>query len=99
MLELRDVSAGYGSQIVLRDIDLVVPDRSVVGLLGPNGAGKTPAPKAGGRPAATPPRPGHPRWGRGDVVATPPTVPGRGLLRARRPGHLPGAERPGQPAP
>jgi branched-chain amino acid transport system ATP-binding protein len=41
MLELRDVSAGYGSQIVLRDVDLVVPDRSVVALLGPNGAGKT----------------------------------------------------------
>jgi len=41
MLELRGVSAGYGSQTVLRDVDLVVPDRSVVALLGPNGAGKT----------------------------------------------------------
>jgi branched-chain amino acid transport system ATP-binding protein len=41
MLELRGISAGYGSQTVLRDVDLVVPDNSVVALLGPNGAGKT----------------------------------------------------------
>jgi len=41
MLELRRISAGYGSQTVLRDVDLTVPDRSVVALLGPNGAGKT----------------------------------------------------------
>jgi branched-chain amino acid transport system ATP-binding protein len=41
MLELRNVTAGYGSQTVLRDVDLVVPDHSVVALLGPNGAGKT----------------------------------------------------------
>ena len=41
MLELRNVTAGYGSHTVLRDIDLVVPDHSVVALLGPNGAGKT----------------------------------------------------------
>jgi branched-chain amino acid transport system ATP-binding protein len=41
MLELRGVTAGYGGHIVLRDVDLVVPDNSVVALLGPNGAGKT----------------------------------------------------------
>ena len=41
MLELRGVTAGYGSHTVLRDVDLVVPDHSVVALLGPNGAGKT----------------------------------------------------------
>jgi branched-chain amino acid transport system ATP-binding protein len=41
MLELQGISAGYGSQTVLRDVDLVVPDNSVVALLGPNGAGKT----------------------------------------------------------
>jgi branched-chain amino acid transport system ATP-binding protein len=41
MLELRDITAGYGSHTVVRDVDLVVPDRSVVALLGPNGAGKT----------------------------------------------------------
>ena len=41
MLELRGVTAGYGAHTVLRDVDLVVPDHSVVALLGPNGAGKT----------------------------------------------------------
>ena len=41
MLELRGISAGYGRSTVLRDVDLVVPDRSVVALLGANGAGKT----------------------------------------------------------
>jgi len=41
MLELRGITAGYGPHTVLRNVDLVVPDRSVVALLGPNGAGKT----------------------------------------------------------
>jgi branched-chain amino acid transport system ATP-binding protein len=41
MLRLARVDAGYGDTLVLRDVDLVVPDGSVVSLLGPNGAGKT----------------------------------------------------------
>jgi branched-chain amino acid transport system ATP-binding protein len=41
MLELRNITAGYGNHVVLRDVSLVVPDSSVVALLGPNGAGKT----------------------------------------------------------
>jgi branched-chain amino acid transport system ATP-binding protein len=41
MLDLRDVNAGYGDTIVLRDVTLEVPDGRVVALLGPNGAGKT----------------------------------------------------------
>jgi branched-chain amino acid transport system ATP-binding protein len=41
MLELRDVSGGYGRHTVLRDVTLTVPDKSVVALLGANGAGKT----------------------------------------------------------
>src|SRR5437867_9611973 len=41
VLELRDVHAAYGRIDVLRGVDLVVPERSVVALLGPNGAGKT----------------------------------------------------------
>jgi branched-chain amino acid transport system ATP-binding protein len=41
MLELRGITAGYGSHTVLRDVNLVIPDNSVVALLGPNGAGKT----------------------------------------------------------
>jgi branched-chain amino acid transport system ATP-binding protein len=41
MIELSHVTAGYGSNVVLRDVSLVVPNRAVVALLGPNGAGKT----------------------------------------------------------
>ncbi len=41
MLELHDVTAGYGDTVVLRGVTLEVPDSTVVALLGPNGAGKT----------------------------------------------------------
>jgi branched-chain amino acid transport system ATP-binding protein len=41
MLELRNISAGYGTGRVLENVNLVVPDGAVVALLGPNGAGKT----------------------------------------------------------
>ena len=41
MLEIRNVTGGYGDTTVLRDVSLSVPDSSVVALLGPNGAGKS----------------------------------------------------------
>jgi branched-chain amino acid transport system ATP-binding protein len=41
MLELRNVSGGYGRHTVLRNVSLSVPDKKVVALLGANGAGKT----------------------------------------------------------
>jgi branched-chain amino acid transport system ATP-binding protein len=41
MLELHNVTAGYGETTVLRDVSITVPDSAVVALLGPNGAGKT----------------------------------------------------------
>jgi branched-chain amino acid transport system ATP-binding protein len=41
MLELRELTAGYGETVVLRDVSLTVPEGSTVALLGPNGAGKT----------------------------------------------------------
>jgi branched-chain amino acid transport system ATP-binding protein len=41
VLELRNISAGYGTGRVLENVNLVVPDGAVVALLGPNGAGKT----------------------------------------------------------
>jgi branched-chain amino acid transport system ATP-binding protein len=41
LLELRGIRAAYDSINVLRGVDLVVPEASVVAVLGPNGAGKT----------------------------------------------------------
>ena len=41
MFEIRGITAGYGPHVVLRDVNVTVPDRAVVALLGPNGAGKT----------------------------------------------------------
>jgi branched-chain amino acid transport system ATP-binding protein len=41
MLELRNVSAGYGRFGVLNGIDLEVPEGAFVGILGRNGVGKT----------------------------------------------------------
>jgi branched-chain amino acid transport system ATP-binding protein len=41
MFELRNVTAGYDTGTVLRNVSLTVPDNAVVALLGPNGAGKT----------------------------------------------------------
>lgn len=40
-LELRNVTGGYGSTTVLRNVDVVVERGSIHGILGPNGAGKT----------------------------------------------------------
>ncbi len=41
LLELSDVTGGYGAVTVLRGIDLVVDEGDVVVVLGANGAGKT----------------------------------------------------------
>ena len=41
VLEARNISAGYGPQPVIHDLNLVVEPGEVVGLLGANGAGKT----------------------------------------------------------
>jgi branched-chain amino acid transport system ATP-binding protein len=41
MLQLEDVTAGYGSTPVLHGVSLSVPDAAVVSLVGANGAGKT----------------------------------------------------------
>ena len=40
-IELRDFSACYGNQRVLKDVSLSVPARSVTCLLGPSGSGKS----------------------------------------------------------
>jgi branched-chain amino acid transport system ATP-binding protein len=41
VLELVEITAGYGRTIVLRDVTISVPQGAVVAMLGPNGAGKT----------------------------------------------------------
>jgi branched-chain amino acid transport system ATP-binding protein len=41
MLEVRGVSAGYGSFQVLHEVDLAVEDGEIVALFGHNGAGKS----------------------------------------------------------
>ncbi|HUR75642.1 MAG TPA: ABC transporter ATP-binding protein [Sporichthya sp.] len=41
MFELRNITAGYDTGTVLRDVSLTVPENATVALLGPNGAGKT----------------------------------------------------------
>ena len=40
-LVLRDVNAGYGDQLVLRNVDLTIRPGSMVGVIGPNGSGKS----------------------------------------------------------
>jgi branched-chain amino acid transport system ATP-binding protein len=40
-LALHDVAAGYGQQVVIRDVSLEVPEGTLAALIGPNGHGKT----------------------------------------------------------
>lgn len=41
MIELKNLSVGYGGEPVLRDVNLVFPRGQVTVLLGPNGCGKS----------------------------------------------------------
>lgn len=41
MIELKDLTHGFGKKIVLDHIDLIVPDHTIMGLVGINGAGKS----------------------------------------------------------
>ena len=41
MLEIRDLSGGYGDEMVLNDISLTIQKGELFGILGPNGSGKT----------------------------------------------------------
>jgi ABC-type Mn2+/Zn2+ transport system ATPase subunit len=40
-VSLRNVSAGYGDQLALRDVDLEIAGGSLLAIFGPNGGGKT----------------------------------------------------------
>lgn len=41
LVELQSVSAGYGDEIVLRDVNFSVFSHDFIGVIGPNGGGKT----------------------------------------------------------
>jgi branched-chain amino acid transport system ATP-binding protein len=41
LLDIRELTAGYGAVTVLRDVSLQVPARGITALVGSNGAGKT----------------------------------------------------------
>jgi branched-chain amino acid transport system permease protein len=41
LLEARGVRKTFGGLVAVNDVDLVIPERTIVGLIGPNGAGKT----------------------------------------------------------
>jgi ATP-binding cassette ChvD family protein len=41
VIELMDVTKGYGGYILIDDLNLSLPPGSIVGVIGPNGAGKT----------------------------------------------------------
>lgn len=41
MLEINNLTCGYGSKIILQDIEFKVEDEEFVGIIGPNGSGKT----------------------------------------------------------
>jgi branched-chain amino acid transport system ATP-binding protein len=41
MLEIKSLEAGYGETLILRGINLIVPEGALVAVLGANGAGKT----------------------------------------------------------
>jgi iron complex transport system ATP-binding protein len=41
MLEVRNLTCGYGRDFLLRDINFKVSNKEIVGVIGPNGSGKT----------------------------------------------------------
>ncbi len=41
MLSIKNVTSAYGETVILRDVDMEIPEGSVVALMGRNGVGKT----------------------------------------------------------
>jgi branched-chain amino acid transport system permease protein len=41
VLEARGVTKAFGGLVAVNKVDLVIPEKAIIGLIGPNGAGKT----------------------------------------------------------
>ena len=41
LFEMHSLSASYGRNVVLKDIDFIVRENDFIGVIGPNGGGKT----------------------------------------------------------
>ncbi len=41
IVEIRNVTAGYGRDVVLKNVSLDIYDDDFIGIIGPNGGGKT----------------------------------------------------------
>jgi ATP-binding cassette ChvD family protein len=41
VIELKNVSKGYGDNLLMSNVSLTIPPNAIVGIIGPNGAGKT----------------------------------------------------------
>ncbi len=41
MIEINNLSCGYGEKIILHDINFKAEDGGFIGIIGPNGSGKT----------------------------------------------------------
>jgi branched-chain amino acid transport system ATP-binding protein len=70
VLELANITAGYGGTTVLRDVTISIGRGKVVALLGPNGAGKTTLMRVAS--GLVQPSSGAVRLGGVDVTARPP---------------------------
>lgn len=79
LLEIQDLSAGYGQSLVLRDIDLTVAEGELSVVIGPNGHGKTTILRAVS--GLIPTRAGSVRFAGEDLTGKrPESMVGRGLV-------------------
>jgi branched-chain amino acid transport system ATP-binding protein len=72
MLEVQNLSAGYGDAVALDDVSLTVPDKRIVAIVGANGAGKTTLIRA--IAGIVPPWRGRILWHGRDIAGQPPHV-------------------------